>query len=903
MFKELIKLTIFCIIYTSYVSATEYPEKGKIPVHIKEFIGKSAADFSKGNLPEIMQDFYQSKKQMSFANSPILSMKFPVLIGKFTDTPNEDYPAVQLQQELFDGPWPTGTMTEHYTEMSYGQFEVSGDVYGWYPATNERSYYVGTGNGLGDDARTGQYIKELILAADDSVDFSQYDNDGDGRVETIFIVHPGNGGECSDSPNIWSHRWVLSAWPEGKITVDGVTINDYIIQPAMNCTEKIMIEIGVFSHEFGHALGLPDLYDTDDSSEGVGNWCLMASGSWGSDGNHPASPSHMSPWCKEQLGWIDPVILDEQQFQVEIPAIENTPTVYKVWKNNQITPFIGRYGSKLAVGKEYFLIENRQPYGFDKYVIGGGGLLIWHIDNSVSTNKNEEHPMVDMEEADGAMSMRGDPGDPFPGLSSNTSFDGFSFPSSSDYDGNRTYVSVSNISNSDSIMYVDLLYKERAVLSLLDVQLLENVGNFNGIPEKNEEFDIYIRLKNDGIDAFLNGTLQATEGNVTIINGQSEFELPANADSINFYAFGIKIGDVAAEELLSFKLTMSNDEANSFVFKVGVNPSVLIVDDDFDTSGDNKVTDVEDYYFSPVEKLDRSFFHYNASKTKPSIEFLNNFEIVIWFSGGRNNPDIDSLALDDLQSYLDNGGRLFMSGQNIITQNENHILFSDYFKIGLSGDRSNMLRLTNTEGATISEEFGEIAINGEYSERNQFSQDVLLLKDDSVKPIYNYWSPRIKDRYAATYSEDNIKGYKTVFFAFGFEAVSDSDDPQNSPALRDSLMENIFNYLESPTPIEPIIDRKVVDFNLAQNYPNPFNPKTIISYQLQEASKVKLLIFDMLGREVELLVNKTQQAGNHKISFDASNLASGIYYYRLKTKPSTSSAKRFEQTMKMLLLR
>jgi hypothetical protein len=86
------------------------------------------------------------------------------------------------------------------------------------------------------------------------------------------------------------------------------------------------------------------------------------------------------------------------------------------------------------------------------------------------------------------------------------------------------------------------------------------------------------------------------------------------------------------------------------------------------------------------------------------------------------------------------------------------------------------------------------------------------------------------------------------------------------------------------------------EFVLAQNYPNPFNPKTVVSYQLPEVSAVRLVIYDMLGREVEALVNETQAAGNYKVGFDASALSSGVYLYQL-------TAGRFVEARKMLLLR
>jgi hypothetical protein len=81
-----------------------------------------------------------------------------------------------------------------------------------------------------------------------------------------------------------------------------------------------------------------------------------------------------------------------------------------------------------------------------------------------------------------------------------------------------------------------------------------------------------------------------------------------------------------------------------------------------------------------------------------------------------------------------------------------------------------------------------------------------------------------------------------------------------------------------------------------QNYPNPFNPATTISYQLPESGPVALMVFDVLGRVVRTLVNQEQPAGRHTVTFDASDLASGVYFYRMQ-------AAGFAQTMRLLLLR
>ena len=85
-------------------------------------------------------------------------------------------------------------------------------------------------------------------------------------------------------------------------------------------------------------------------------------------------------------------------------------------------------------------------------------------------------------------------------------------------------------------------------------------------------------------------------------------------------------------------------------------------------------------------------------------------------------------------------------------------------------------------------------------------------------------------------------------------------------------------------------------FVLSQNYPNPFNPTTVISYQLPVASNVKIAVFDILGREVASLVNEREEAGSHEVRFDGSDLASGVYLYRLE-------AGSFVQTKKLILLK
>lgn len=123
-----------------------------------------------------------------------------------------------------------------------------------------------------------------------------------------------------------------------------------------------MTNISVFCHEFGHMLGLPDLYARPEvpGMEGVGSWCAM------SQQNSNGRPQHFSAWPKEQLGWIKPTVIDPRVKQKLILApITNSPNeCFKV----MVKPD----------GSEYFLLENRKKSGFDKD-LGAEGLLVWRV--------------------------------------------------------------------------------------------------------------------------------------------------------------------------------------------------------------------------------------------------------------------------------------------------------------------------------------------------------------------------------------------------------------------------------------------------------------------------------------------------------------------------------------------
>ena len=416
----------------------------------------------------------------------------PVLLVNFADT-SMRYAASDFQALLFGS--GTFSMRDYYSEVSYGRFTVESGpsgIGGWYTASNGHDYYGTDVTQGGNDAWPGDLVYEAATAADAAgYDFAPYDQDGDCYVDNLVVVHQGSGQEYAGAPatNIWSHSWSLSGAAAGGRSHYGalttssvcaahpsqhVVVNRYTIQPELYGTSTRLITVGVFAHEFGHALGLPDLYDTDGSSQGIGNWSVMASGSWnrssgGDGGNRPA---HFDAWSKWRLGWISPTAIGCSA-NVNLPAVE--------------TSFAGFFrllqGSAPSGTGEYFLAENRQKTGFD-VGLPAAGLLLWHVDEARPNNNAECYPgdgakecsatvhyEVALVQADDLWQLEkngnyGDAGDPFPGSTANTAFDDSSSPNAHLYSGAASGVSVTAISASAQTMTATLAAQTAATLAV-----------------------------------------------------------------------------------------------------------------------------------------------------------------------------------------------------------------------------------------------------------------------------------------------------------------------------------------------------------------------------------------------------------------------------------------------------
>ena len=216
-------------------------------------------------------------------------------------------------ETLLFGDNETGSMREYYHEISYGNFSVDGDAGGWYNSSSTMQQAV-------DNTR--EYVSNVASLADGDFDYGLYDNDGpdnipnsgddDGYVDGIIVVYSGCGAEWSPgNDNLWPHVSSLGSYEyvtnDASANGGNIIVSSYAVCPELSgggdCNTSLIRPMGVYAHEFGHIIGLPDLYDRDDSdgdSEGLGEWCLMASGSWLGVGGD--TPGHMSAWCKSQMG-------------------------------------------------------------------------------------------------------------------------------------------------------------------------------------------------------------------------------------------------------------------------------------------------------------------------------------------------------------------------------------------------------------------------------------------------------------------------------------------------------------------------------------------------------------------------------------------------------------------------
>jgi len=352
-----------------------------------------------------------------------------VLLAKSSDLQPEKQHTSEYFDDLLFGDQP-GSMEHYYIENSRNQIQFEGQVSEWVQLDKTLDKYDEEfDDPVQEEYGLGQGIEEVIQKSDSLYDYSYYDQNNDGIVDNLMVIFVGeadssNGdsdgdGEDSDYNAIWPLKWQLQT---DFMTNDGVSISNFFV-----CVE--VCTMGTFAHEFAHNLGLPDLYDSDYSSQGVGDWSVMGFGNY-LEFEGENNPSHFDPWSKYKLGWITPTIIDSNQQTGEIllNPIEETGECLMF----RISP------------TEYFLVEYRSKQaGYYDKSIPASGILIWQIDESIVDgydsfdNSDESRPVVRLLQADGYddLGMNFNNGDTFDVWTDFMRFDNSSTPSSVGYEG------------------------------------------------------------------------------------------------------------------------------------------------------------------------------------------------------------------------------------------------------------------------------------------------------------------------------------------------------------------------------------------------------------------------------------------------------------------------------------
>ena len=332
-----------------------------------------------------------------------------------------------------------GSVKEYFEDQSDGQFIPRFDIIGPVTLSKKRDYY-GENNGDIIDPNAQAMITEACRLADESADFSKYDNNGDGYVDFLYVIYAGYGESANSSTlanTVWPHKHQID-----PLALDGVKVSLYACSNELDGYEGTNIDgIGTVCHEFTHCLGLPDFYATNYASGafGMDRWSVLHSGNY-NNGSH--TPCGYTGYEKDFLGWKKLIVLDEPTDIVLKPLSEGGDA-YKIV--NDANP------------NEYYIIENHKKSKWDSH-IPAEGMLVIHVDYSESAwqnnavNNEPSHQRMTIIPADNKLTNSSLNGDVYPGISKNTELTATSTPAAEVYVGGYMGKDLTNITkNGDDV--------------------------------------------------------------------------------------------------------------------------------------------------------------------------------------------------------------------------------------------------------------------------------------------------------------------------------------------------------------------------------------------------------------------------------------------------------------------
>lgn len=336
-----------------------------------------------------------------------------IILVQFADTKFADghdkalYNRIANEEGFTSSDGFRGSVKDYFHAQSNGLFNLDFDVVGPYTMPQGYAYYGMNGSSGNIDVNIRTMISEACRQADMDANFADYDWDGDGFVDQVFVLYAGRGEADGGNENtIWPHESQLY-YP---LTLDGVKVSTYACSNELRSDTEIN-GLGTICHEFSHCMGLPDFYDTQYGGNfGMGPWDLMSSGSYLDNSFCPAGyTSYERMYC----GWKQPTVITKDTVITGMKGLSEDGETFIMYND--------------AHKDEYYLFENRTNTGWDS-ALYGSGMLVTHVDfrsylwssNIVNVTTNEflnDHQrctIIHADNKDGASSSTDLAGDPFP---------------------------------------------------------------------------------------------------------------------------------------------------------------------------------------------------------------------------------------------------------------------------------------------------------------------------------------------------------------------------------------------------------------------------------------------------------------------------------------------------------
>ena len=406
------------------------------------------------------------------------SPKGLIIVVRFSDVdftvPNpEQYFNDLINKQGFTDYNATGSALDYFTEQSRGLFTPDFDVLGPVTLPSPRSFYGGNGPS-GSDQNPHLMVVHAIGLLDAEVDFNQYDTDGDGVIDNVYVFYAGGGeADGGGADCVWPHAWDIRH-ARVNLYVDDVEVGPYACSNEWSTYTRMPDGIGTFVHEFSHVMGLPDLYDTQYTHNGTpGSYSVIDNGCYN---NNSRTPPNYGAFERNALGWSEPIILDHPMTVTLDPISEGQFALIPTERDT-----------------EFFLLENRQWYGWDEY-IPYHGMLIWQVDfdqyifdyNIVNNDAN--HPRVNIVKANNwpdNTSYTALSGWPFPGAFYYTDFTANTFPALQTWDGIPIDLPITEIDEQDEKITFNVAGGDAGIEQIIaDNEIVPEYYNLQGIKIK-----------------------------------------------------------------------------------------------------------------------------------------------------------------------------------------------------------------------------------------------------------------------------------------------------------------------------------------------------------------------------------------------------------------------------------